>query len=147
MEERSGFMVERMLIMKHFESKSVTLSRPADVIYDKFSDFNNFRGLIPDDRIEKFECTETSCTISAKGIPDFTLDIMEKIPWRRIVYNTHGQKPLDIRFGFDIKSLDVNSTEIRIFIDADVNGLTGTMLSRPFQNLIDMMADNLEKIK
>ena len=72
---------------------------------------------------------------------------MEKIPWRRIVYNTHGQKPLDIRFGFDIKSLDVNSTEIKIFIDADVNGLTGTMLSRPFQNLIDMMADNLERIK
>ena len=130
--------------MKHFESRPVKVSQSADAIYGKFSDFNNFRGILPD-QIDSFACTETSCTFTAKGMPDIVLDMKERVPGKRVVYSTHEQRPIDVKLGMDICNNDGDASEIKLFIDADVDGVTSAMLSKPFQNLLEMMANKLEK--
>ncbi len=132
--------------MKHFESKPVKVSRPADIVYDIFSDFNNFKGLIATDRIESFTCTQTTCTIKAKGLPDITLDMKECTQGKRVVYCTHDQRPINIELGVDIDRNNDVSSQVQFFINADIEGVTSMMLSKPLQNLLDMMANKLENV-
>ena len=132
--------------MKHFESKPVVVSRSASAVYDIFFDFNNFRGFLPTDRIEQFSCTQTSCTITAKGLPTITLDMTERVPQKRVLYSTHDQRPMDIRLGLDINALSDTSSELKFFIDAEIEGVTSMMLSKPFQNLLDTIANKIKEM-
>ncbi|MDL2227360.1 hypothetical protein LJC30_00540 [Odoribacter sp. OttesenSCG-928-L07] len=130
--------------MKNFKSKPVIVERSAGDIYEKFTDFNNFKGMLPPDKVERFECTATECTFSIKGAPDITLIIAEAIPNKKIVYGTKDQKPLDLQFGFDISSVSENSSELVLYINAGVDGFMATMISKPLQNLVDTMAEKIE---
>jgi hypothetical protein len=100
--------------------------------------------MLPPDKIERFECTATECTFSIKGAPDITLDIIEAIPDKKIVYGTKDQKPIDIQFGFDMQPVSENSSELILSINANVDGFMAAMIAKPLQNLVDTMAEKIE---
>ena len=130
--------------MKHFESKPIVVNSPAVAVYSRFSDFNNMRNIMPD-RVEEFSSTQSTCTFKLKGLPDITLDMIETVPNSKIVYATHDQKPVDIKMGITIMEVDSTTSKIVMYIDAMVDGVIGAMLSKPLQNMLDMMAEKLEK--
>ncbi|MDD4141665.1 MAG: hypothetical protein PHR20_02565 [Bacteroidales bacterium] len=131
--------------MKHFESRSISVEKPAESIYDRFTDFNNFRDLIPMDKVEKFDCTASSCLFVIKGMPEIALEIIEKQPFSKVEYATKDAKPIDMHFGFNINTTSENTSDIVLYIDANVDGFMAMAVSKPLQNLLNMMADKLEK--
>ena len=130
--------------MKSFSSKKIVVERSANDIFTKFSDFNNFKDMLPPDKVEKFECTASECTFTIVGAPDITLCITEIIPNKKIVYGTKDQKPIDLQFSFDISSISDISSEMILHINAEVDGFMGMILSKPLQNLVDTMAEKIE---
>lgn len=129
--------------MKTITSKPIIVERSSEDIYEKFSDFNNFREMLPPDKVERFECTATECTFSIQNAPDITLNIVEAIPNQKIVFGTKDQKPIDLQFGFKFHAVSDNSSELIIYIDAEIDGFMAIMLAKPLQNLVDTMAEKI----
>ncbi|MCK9303066.1 MAG: hypothetical protein PHU62_01285 [Bacteroidales bacterium] len=129
--------------MKHFSTKQLSVKQSAEVIYNKFSDFNNFKDMLPVEKMDHFDCTASTCKFTLKGMPEICLNIIENIPDQKVVYATQDQKPIDIRLGFDIDKTGTETSEITLYIDADIDGVTAMMLSKPLQNMLDKMAEKI----
>ena len=55
--------------MAHFSllSETHTTKSSTDSLFDFMGDFHNFKHLLPEDKIDNFECTSEQCSFSIKG--------------------------------------------------------------------------------
>ncbi len=130
--------------MKSFSSRTIKIEKPASEIFEKLSDFNNFKDMIPSDKVEDFDCTATTCSFTVKGLQRVNVRVKEVVDNKKIVYETVDGKPVEMTFGFDLFEISDNNSEMKINIDVQVDGLMSGIISRPINNMLNMMADKLE---
>jgi hypothetical protein len=90
--------------MAHFSllSETHTTKSSTDSLFDFMGDFNNFKHLLPEDKIDNFECTTEQCSFNIKGLTSLTIKIKEKHPKSKItfgrryesIYKSDGRKTI-----------------------------------------------------
>ena len=103
------------------------------------SDFHNFKHLLPDDKIENFECTSEQCSFGIKGLMPLTIKIKEKSPFNRITFETTGIAKFV--FTLHIHFKEQNKTNIEL--EGDMNPFIKAMAEKPLQDLVNVMASKL----
>ena len=81
--------------MTHFESPINQIPHPSGVVFDFLSNFDNFKSLLPSDKISNWESTGDACRFSVLGIGELGLKIIEKVPSQIIKYTTNGKTPFN----------------------------------------------------
>jgi hypothetical protein len=111
------------------------------------SDFRNLAGLLPVDKVENFNCTETACAFEVKGIARFSLVLEEKKPFHHISFASTG----DSKYQLGLKvmfSYDENQTGMcRIELKGDLNPFIFTMAKKPLTKLVDDMTVKLSELQ
>ena len=79
--------------MEKYESKQVRILRPASMIYNVFSRFDNLTPVLAD-KVEGWSATEDTCTFKAKGFP-ISLRMVEKEPYKLIKVTGEDGSPMD----------------------------------------------------
>ena len=133
--------------MTKIESKIGQIKQSDEKTYNFLSDFNNFHSLIPADKVKNWQATSDSCSFTVDGIGDAGLRIIEKTPNNLIKVTSEGNTPIKFLFWIQLKKVDDENTAIRLVIEPDVNPIMMGMVKGPLQSFVDMLVDQVEKIK
>ncbi len=110
-----------------------------DDLFDFMGDFHNFKHLLPEDKINNFECTTEQCSFGIKGLMPLTIKIKEKRPKSQITFETSGL-PKFI-FTLHIHLLPNQATNVQL--EGDMNPFIKVMAEKPLNDLINTMAKKL----
>jgi len=105
-------------------------------------DFNNFKHLLPDDKIENFQCTSDQCSFGIKGLMPLTIKIKERLPKSRITFETSGLA----KFVFTLHIHLLEGQKTNIQMEGDMNPFIKVMAEKPLSDLINTMASKLAKL-
>ncbi|MCB8994579.1 MAG: SRPBCC family protein [Bacteroidales bacterium] len=133
--------------MSKIESKTGIINASDERIYTFLSDFKNFHNLIPADKVKNWIADEDSCSFTLDGIGDASLKIIEKNPFSMIKITSGGKTPVNFFLWIQIKKIEDEKSGIRVVIEPDVNQMMMMMVKGPLQNFVDMLIDQVGKIK
>lgn len=132
--------------MAKIESRIGVIKESGERIYSFLSDFNNFRNLIPEDRVKNWESTDDTCNFTVEGIGPVGLRILEKEPNKLIKITSDGKNPVPLIIWIQIKELSEKNSRIKITSDVDVNPLIATMVKGPLKSFVDTLVEQAEKM-
>jgi carbon monoxide dehydrogenase subunit G len=133
--------------MSKIESRVGVIKSSDEKIYNFLADFNNFKDLIPADKVKDWESTGDSCKFKVEGIGQAGLKIIEKEPHKLIKITSDETTPLPFQLWIQIKPVEENDSRIKITIDVDVNPVMAAMVKSPLQSFVDTLVDQVEKME
>ena len=130
--------------MAHFSllSETHTTKSSTDSLFDFMGDFHHFKHLLPEDKIDNFECTTEQCSFSIKGLTALTIKIKERQPKSKITFETSGLAKFV--FTLHIHLLPNQTTNVQL--EGDMNPFIKVMAEKPLTDLINTMASKLSNL-
>lgn len=128
------------------ESKVGKLNGSIEKAYNFLSDFKNFSHLIPADKIKNWQATEDNCSFTIEGIGEAGLRIIEKNPFSLIKISGAEGSKINFTFWIQLKEVATDNGRIKLTLKADMNPMLKMIASKPIQNFIDSLVDQLGKM-
>lgn len=127
--------------MAHFSILSTThpTQSTTESLFDFMGDFNNFKHLLPEDKIQDFTCTADQCSFGIKGLMPLTIKIKERQPKSRITFETTGIA----KFVFTLHIHLLDDQKANVELEGDMNPFIKTMAEKPLSDLVNTMATKL----
>jgi len=129
-----------------FTGDPQTINTDQETVFKFLNDFNNFKQLMPD-QVTDWKSDKDSCTFTIQGMATITLKYVRKEPYHTIEVKPEGKTP--IKFVLLIKLFQSENESLHttgiVEIDADLNPMMAMIARRPFENLVNVMAENLNK--
>ncbi len=123
------------------EGKPAKVNHSIDKVYYFLTSFNNFEPLMPE-QITNWKSDNNSCSFTIQGMADISLTFGEKVPKSFVKLVPVGKVPFSFSLGLKISG-DNDSTIVKIEVDADLNPMMAMMAKRPLENLVNVMASNV----
>ncbi len=133
--------------MIKLESRIGKIHNTVEKIYNFLSDFNNFKDLIPEDKIKNWESSADSCRFTIDSIGEAGMQIVEKQPYGLIKVASKVNNKIEFNFWIQLKQTGEKDTRIKLTIKADVNPMLRMIVKKPLQTFLDSIIDRLEKLK
>ncbi|MGD2034327.1 MAG: SRPBCC family protein [Bacteroidales bacterium] len=127
------------------ESKIGKIVNTDEQVYNFLTDFNNFKNLIPEDKISDWESDEDSCSFSVNPIGKTGIKIVEKEPFKLIKLASLEEDKYNFTFWVQLKMVEENDTRIKLTLKADLNPMIQMMAKKPLQEFLDKLVDQLVK--
>lgn len=127
--------------MEKYESKQVRILRPASMIYNVFSRFDNLTPVLAD-KVEGWHATEDTCTFKAKGFP-IALRMVEREPYKLIKVTGKEGSPMDFTIWVQMVSVDEQDTRMRIVLHVKMNMMVKMMIGSKLAQAVDQIADQI----
>ncbi len=128
------------------ESKIGKVEETDEKVYNFLTNFDNFKHLVPADKVKDWQSSVDSCTFSVDTIGKIGFKIIEKEPFKLIKLSGIDNKPFEFKLWVQLKKLEEKLTAVKITIDVDLNPMLQMMVKKPLQNFIDTLVDQLGKI-
>ena len=127
--------------MAHFSilSETHTAQSATESLFDFMGDFNNFKHLLPEDKIQDFECTSEQCSFGIKGLMPLTIKIKERLPKSRITFETTGIA----KFVFTLHIHLLENQQTNVELEGNMNPFIKAMAEKPLRELVNTMASKL----
>ena len=127
------------------ESRIGKVSYSDEEVYNFLTDFNNFKNLIPEDKVSNWKSDENSCSFSVNPIGETGIKIIEKEPFKLIKLTSLENDKYNFTFWVQLKMLEEKDTRIKLTLKADLNPMVQMMAKKPLQEFLDKLVDQLEK--
>lgn len=125
------------------EAKPTNINKPVTEVYTFLKDFNHYQQLMPE-QIVNWESDQNSCSFTIQGMASVKLIFGNNIVNQHLELLPVGKTPFT--FSLHANLTDRGSqTEVMVYIDADLNPMLAMMAKRPMENLVNVMATNLQK--
>lgn len=105
--------------------------------------FNHFKHLLPEEKIENFECTDTQCSFQIKGLTKLTIKIKDKTPIQKITYQTEGLA----KFVFTLHIHFIGDNQSKVELEGDMNPFIKVMAEKPLTELVNTMSNKLSQLE
>ncbi len=131
--------------MAYFNIKSDIQNTKSNTeqLFDFMADFHHFKHLLPENKIENFECSSDQCSFNIKGMMPLTIKIKERTPKTRIIFETLGLA----KFVFTLHiNLNANQTT-QVQLEGDMNPFIKVMAEKPLTELVNTMATKLAQLQ
>jgi carbon monoxide dehydrogenase subunit G len=129
------------------ESKVGKISHQDKVIYNFLSNFDNFKSMLPPDKVKNFSSDGDSCKFTIDMIGETGFKIIEKEPYKLIKLSSIDQSKFAFKLWIQLKDLGENTTAIKLTMDVELNPMLEMMAKKPLQNFLDTLVEQLEKIQ
>ncbi len=123
------------------EGKPATITQSIDNVYSFLTDFNNFEPLMPD-QITNWESDKESCSFTIQGMADIKLTFDDKITNSLIKLVPVGKVPFSFALILNLSEAGTD-TVVNVNVDAQLNPMMAMMAKRPLENLVNVMASNI----
>jgi carbon monoxide dehydrogenase subunit G len=137
---------KRPSVMSKIESRTGKIAEKDTVIYNFLSDFNNYRQLIPAERIKYWEATADSCSFTVDGMGHAGLKIVEREPDKMIKISSDEKTMFQFLMWIQLKAMAEEDTRVKITIEVNLNPFMLSMVNKPLKEFTDMLVEQLEKI-
>ncbi len=127
------------------ESKKVTVAAAGDAVFDYITDLNNFKHLLPAERISEWESREDYCSFKVQGTATIDLKLTETERPVRVRMESGDRSPFPFTLEVFLESSGEETTAYQL-MQADVNPFLKMMVEKPLSNLFDYIADRLTEV-
>lgn len=127
------------------ESKVGKIENTDERIYNFLTDFDNFKHLLPPDKIKNWQSDDSSCSFTVDPIGNTGVRIVEKEPCNLIKLTNLEESNLDFNFWVQLKMISETDTRIKLTLEANLNPMLQTMAKKPLQDFLDKLVDQLTK--
>jgi carbon monoxide dehydrogenase subunit G len=131
--------------MLKLESRVGKVPRNEDQLFTFLTDFNNFRDLIPSDKVKNWESDKESCRFTVDGIGDAGFHLSEKEPNRSIKIRGEGGEAYRFMLWIQLKQVGEMDTRVKLTMEVDMNPVLALMVRGPIQRFLDMLIEAGEK--
>ncbi|WP_417013985.1 polyketide cyclase [Alistipes sp.] len=130
--------------MQEYISQQQRILRPARMIYDLVSRFDNLTPALAD-RVEEWRADEDTCSFKAKGFT-VKLRIAEREAPKTVkIVGDDGGVPMDFSFWLQLKEVAPDDTRMRLVLHVDLNMMMRMMIGSKIQGAIDQVAEAVAK--
>lgn len=127
------------------ESKIGKAAYPDQDIYSFITDFNNFRELIPGDKVSKWESSEDQCSFQVDPVGSIGLQIIEKTPCSLVkMESLRSYSNHQFTIWIQLKQVGEKDTRVKITIEPQVNKMILSMIKMPLKKFVDGLIDKIE---
>lgn len=132
--------------MTEFVSENKVVPYSDSIVYEVVSDLSNLE--LAKDKIKKnnefedFTFDTDSCTVSVQPVGKIRFEVVERIPNSSVKFRTQ-QIPFALTMQIQLSHIDNDNTELKLFVNAELNAFLGAMVSKPLQQAIGKVADML----
>jgi len=126
--------------------KPTTINTSQKNVFEFLSDFDNFEQLMPN-QVTNWKSDADSCTFTIQGMATISLKYAKKEAHHLIEVVPEGKTPLQFNLSVQLSpnELDEQKTTAGVEIDAQLNPMMAMMVKKPLQNLVDVIAKNLNE--
>ena len=129
--------------MTNYKSAEVRINLSAEELYNKLSNLNNLRSILPSE-ISEFQSQEDSCSFKMGGMPTISLVIAKKIPFSMISLIA---KDSQVPFTLDCRIVkDGENCKAILEINAELNMMMKMMLKKPLTNFLNVASEGMKKL-
>jgi carbon monoxide dehydrogenase subunit G len=129
------------------ESKIGKLEYSDEKIYNFLTNFNNFKHLIPVEKVKNWYSDEMSCRFKVDFVGETGVKILEKTPFSLIKLTNIEESKYDFYFWVQLKKLEEEVTGLKLIMEAKLNPMMEMMAKKPLQEFLDKVVDQLSKYK
>lgn len=127
------------------ESRIGKSSRSDQQIYGFITDFNNFKRIIPENRVSQWESSAEECSFRVDPVGKTTLRIMEKTPFSLVkIASVPDFSTYNFTIWIQLKQMNENDTRIKITIEPHVNQMLLPVIKSPLKQFVDGIVDQIE---
>lgn len=130
--------------MTTFESRIGKVECNDELVYNFLSDSNNFKGIVPPNKLNDFKATKDTCSFTVDPIGKIGLKIIEREPYKLIKITGDETSKFEFFLLIQIKQVAENDTRIKVTLKADLNPFIKMMASKPLQQFVDTLVDKME---
>lgn len=124
------------------ESKKVIINAPQETVFEYITDLNNFKNLLPAERISDWESTREYCSFKVQGTATIDLKLGVQEPYSHLVFESAEKSPFPFTLNVFLSEKEGTTTVYQV-MEAKVNPFLKMMVERPLTNLFDYIADKL----
>lgn len=117
-------------------------------IYAFITNFNNFRQLIPADKVSHWESTEDQCSFQVEPLGRTGLEIIEKTPSSLVkMASLRSYSNHQFTIWIQLKPMGEKDTRVRITIEPQVNKMLIPMIKGPLKMFVDGLVTKIESFE
>ena len=132
--------------MTTIESKHGIVSRQPHELYMSFTDLQNFKAMLPEDKKDMIEATFDTIQATVQGF-NIGVKVHERVPYSRIELVDYGAPfAFHIVLHFDPAAEDPYKTDFHVMVEADLNLMMKMMLSGKIKEALDRVVDGLVSV-
>jgi hypothetical protein len=148
--EGASFNLETLVHLRKCEVKIESkIGRSAysdQEIYAFITDFNNFKTLLPEDRVSGWESSGDQCSFQVDPLGRTGLQILEKTPSSLVkIASIPEFSKYQFTIWIQIKQVATGDTRIKITIEPHVNQMLLPMVKGPLKLFVNGLIDKMEK--
>ena len=129
--------------MTELESKHGIVSRQAYELYMSFTDLQNFKAMLPEDKKEMIDATYDTLQATVQGF-NIGVKVHQRVPYSRIELVDYGAPfAFHIVLHFEPAKEDPYKTDFWISVEADLNLMMKMVLSGKIKEALDKVVDGL----
>ena len=128
--------------MQEYQSKQQQILRPAEMIFEAISRFDNLTPAVAD-RVEEWQATEDTCSFKAKGFT-VKLRITDRVAPKHVKVEGDGV-PMDFAFWIQLHPVSETDTRMRLVLHAELNMMLKMMIGSKLQGALDQIAEGMAK--
>ncbi|MCQ2229150.1 MAG: SRPBCC family protein [Bacteroidales bacterium] len=126
-----------------YESAIKVVTNSASVIYNKLADFQNFNGVIPQDKVQNWEATRDTCRFSIDNMGEIGLRIADREENACVKYTADGATRFNFNIWVQMKEVEPYNSRIKVTLKADLNPMIKMMVGSQLQKFVDMLAESI----
>jgi carbon monoxide dehydrogenase subunit G len=124
------------------ESKTVEVPAGREKVFAFVSDLNNFKKLLPAERISDWESRGDYCSFKVQGTATIDLKLKNTEPHSRISLESGDRSPFPFTLEIFFEEHDGKTKAFQI-MEAQVNPFLKMMVEKPLSNLFNYIANKL----
>ncbi len=132
--------------MTRIESKKVVVNCPDSEVFEYLLDMNNFKELLPQDKISNWTSSEKECSFKVQNTATIALVQKGATPSKEINIVSGDKSPFPFTLNIYLEATDA-ATRAYMICDAEVNPFLKMMIEKPLSNLFNYIADQLVAVK
>jgi carbon monoxide dehydrogenase subunit G len=135
--------------MAKIVSRVGTIEQDSDKIYSFLSNFNNFKNIVPADKVENWESTEENCSFDVQGVGKANMQIIEKEPSKlvKIEGAVDAMANISFKMWIQLKEVEQRDTKFKITMDPQLNPMMQMMAKKPLEEFMNMLVNQIEQFK
>jgi hypothetical protein len=131
-----------------FESRKGDLTCTPSELFDFATDIRNFKQFIPAGAsINDLNIESESCSFNISSMGNVTLNLFEKKPFDKVVYNGTLFQSNSYSLVVDIRENLTGKAEVHLKLAAQLNPLMKMLAAKPIENFLGKMIEEMERFR
>lgn len=133
--------------LSYFESRTGILSCNAEEAFRFVTDLRNFGRFASKATINNWNADKESCSFSVSVVGTITVRLAESEKFSLVIYKGDALKKNDFSLSLNLSGNDQGKALVKLGLAADLNPIMKMMVSKPIEQFMDMIINEMEAFR